>query len=145
MTISSETNLKIRILVVDDDVMLSAAMRRALCPEHELVTESNAAEALKRLKQGEQFDLIMCDLMMPGMSGMDFYTEFSRVDPDLAKRVVFMTGGAFTARAQDFLRRVPNARIEKPFELRSLRDLVRDTVGHWRIDNANNRPWVSTK
>ena len=75
MTLGTGASRRGRILVVDDDVKLGSAMRRALIQEHDVLTETNAAEALKRLVGGEQFDLVMCDLMMPHMSGMDFYAE----------------------------------------------------------------------
>ena len=128
MTIHTVAGRRARILIIDDDVMLSTAMRRALIQEHDVSGENSAEEALKRLAGGEPFDLIICDLMMPHMSGMDFHAELERLDPEQAKRVVFMTGGAFTARARVFLDRVPNVRIEKPFEVHNLRALVQDLL-----------------
>jgi CheY-like chemotaxis protein len=66
----------------------------------------------------------MCDLMMPEMTGMDLHAELSSRDPALAERLVFMTGGAFTPAAREFLDRVVNARVEKPFDVPSLRTLI---------------------
>ncbi len=62
--------------------------------------------------------------MMPDFSGMDFHAEFSSKRPALLPNVIFMTGGAFTPRAREFIDRVSNARIEKPFRLNALLTLI---------------------
>jgi FixJ family two-component response regulator len=67
--------------------------------------------------------------MMPDMTGMELHARLDDVAPELARRVVFLTGGAFTSDARAFLERVPNARIEKPFEPRALRDAVARALG----------------
>jgi signal transduction histidine kinase/CheY-like chemotaxis protein len=118
-----------RILVIDDEPMVLAAVRRCMTPEHEVTTEGNAAAALHRLHDGERFDLIICDLMMPQVSGLDLYEELAATEPDLLHKLVFLTGGAFTPRAREFLDRVPNARMEKPFEGPQLLALVRSLLG----------------
>nr|QKW93825.1 PAS domain-containing sensor histidine kinase [Vitiosangium cumulatum] len=113
-----------RILVVDDEPYVTRALQRSLSPEHEVATVNGARAALKLMDQGSRFDLILCDVMMPGMTGMDLYAELNRSVPDQAQRVVFMTGGAFTPRALSFLQEVPNPKISKPLDLRQLRALV---------------------
>ena len=113
-----------RILFVDDDVMLGKAMRRALGKQHEVVVKSSAREALGLLLGGDTYDVIFCDLMMPDVTGMDFHAELAARLPGVAARVVFLTGGAFTARAVEFLRTVPNAQLDKPVNLPALRDLI---------------------
>jgi PAS domain S-box-containing protein len=113
-----------RILVVDDEPYVTRALQRSLSPDHEVATVNGARAALKVLEQGNRFDLILCDVMMPGMTGMDFYAELSRSAPDQAQRIVFMTGGAFTPRALSFLQEVPNPKLSKPLDLRQLRTLV---------------------
>jgi CheY-like chemotaxis protein len=80
--------------------------------------------ALDRLVAGEEFDTVLCDLMMPDLSGMELYERVAAVRPDVAERFVFITGGAFTPRARAFLDRVPNARIDKPFDAANVRSLV---------------------
>jgi CheY-like chemotaxis protein len=113
-----------RILVVDDEPYVTRALQRSLSPEHEVVTVNGARAALKLLDQGSRYDLILCDVMMPGMTGMDLYMELCRTAPDQAQRIVFMTGGAFTPRALSFLQEVPNPKLSKPLDLRQLRALV---------------------
>jgi PAS domain S-box-containing protein len=113
-----------RILVVDDEPYVTRALQRSLSPDHEVATVNGARAALKLLEQGHRFDLILCDVMMPGMTGMDLYAELNRATPDQAQRVVFMTGGAFTPRALSFLQEVSNPKLSKPLDLRQLRALV---------------------
>ena len=74
------------------------------------------------------FDLILCDLMMPEMTGMDFYAALASRSESLARRVVFMTGGAFTPTAREFLDRVDNPRLDKPVDITRLRQLVDSAV-----------------
>jgi PAS domain S-box-containing protein len=114
-----------RILVVDDEPMIGVAIRRTLQREHEVVTTTSAREAQARLRGGEHFDLILCDVMMPEMSGVDLHQELSSQAPQLAERMVFLTGGAFTPNARAFLSQVKNARVDKPFSAEELRTLVR--------------------
>ena len=83
---------------------------------------------LDRIEKGERFDVIMCDLMMPEMTGMDLHARLSQSRPSDAARMVFLTGGAFTTEAREFLDRVTNHRVEKPFDPVALRALVRDRL-----------------
>ncbi len=114
-----------RILVVDDEPMIGVAIRRTLQREHEVVTLTSAREACARLSGGEHFDLILCDVMMPEMSGVDLHQELSRRAPEVTERTVFLTGGAFTPNARAFLNEVKNHKVEKPFSSEQLRGLVR--------------------
>ncbi|HEX9290581.1 MAG TPA: cache domain-containing protein [Anaeromyxobacteraceae bacterium] len=118
-----------RILAVDDEPLVGVAVRRALAAEHDVVTETTARAALDRLRAGERFDVILCDLMMPEKSGMELYAELARVAPDLAPRIVFLTGGAFTSTASAFLDATTNPLVEKPFETQQLRAVIRGFVG----------------
>jgi PAS domain S-box-containing protein len=115
------------VLVVDDEPAIGLVLRRVL-REHDVTVVTTARQALDLLAAGKCFDSILSDLMMPDMSGMDFHAELSRLFPDAARRVVFISGGAFTPGAQAFLDRVPNPRIEKPFEPQNVRDIVQRSV-----------------
>ncbi|HKO92233.1 MAG TPA: ATP-binding protein, partial [Polyangiaceae bacterium] len=85
-----------RILVVDDEPLITKVVRRTLGREHHVETLNSAAEALVRIRAGERFDIILCDLMMPQVTGMDFHKELIDTVPDQASRMVFLSGGAFT-------------------------------------------------
>ncbi|MFL5344037.1 MAG: PAS domain S-box protein [Hyalangium sp.] len=113
-----------RILVVDDEPNVTVSLRRALSTEHEVAMANSARDALAMLARERAFDVILCDVMMPGMTGMDLYAELEKTAPELAGRVVFMTGGAFTPRAVSFLQSVANPKLGKPLNLEELRMLV---------------------
>ena len=117
-----------RILVVDDEPMVAKTIQRTLSTEHDIVALGSAEEALNRIGAGERFDVILCDLMMPQMTGMDLHAELSRVAREQAGRMIFLTGGAFTTRARAFLDETPNQCIEKPFDILRLRALINDRV-----------------
>jgi CheY-like chemotaxis protein len=113
-----------RLLVVDDDALVSEALERALSGVAEVEATTDARAVLDRLGSGERWDLVLCDLMMPGTSGMELYREALRVVPDAAACIVFMTAGAFTPRARAFLAGVHNPCLEKPFDMGKLRSLI---------------------
>jgi CheY-like chemotaxis protein len=96
--------------------------------EHDVTTLGNAGDALARILAGERFDVILCDLMMPQMTGMELYEQLNRAAPDQAQQIVFLTGGAFTPAARTFLDAVPNQRLEKPFETLQVRALINARV-----------------
>ena len=117
-----------RILVVDDEPRMGKALQRLLAPSHDVAVAQSAREALALVEGGSRFDVVLCDLMMPGMSGMDLHAELARSAPEVAARMVFMTGGAYTASAQRFLETVPNRRLEKPFKPEVLEALIAEMV-----------------
>jgi PAS domain S-box-containing protein len=113
-----------RLLVLDDEPLVGRVVARILATDHDVVTRTSARDALPELLGRPGFDLVLCDLMMPDMTGMDLHAALALAAPALAARLVFLTGGAFTPAAREFLDRVPNPRLEKPFEPRALQDLV---------------------
>jgi two-component system cell cycle sensor histidine kinase/response regulator CckA len=117
-----------RVLVVDDEESLAQAIRRYLTIDHDVDAASNGREALDRITAGARYDVILCDLMMPQMTGMDLHEAVIGIDAEQARRMVFLTGGAFTQSARDFMEKVKNPRIEKPFDLKALRTLVNDLI-----------------
>jgi PAS domain S-box-containing protein len=116
-----------RILLVEDDPLVARAVRRTLSREHDVVLVESGRAALQALAR-EKFDLVISDLMMPEMTGMELHTELLRTHPEVAERMIFISGGAFTDAAREFLRRIPNPQIEKPFDPQQLRDLIRRTL-----------------
>ena len=117
-----------RLLVVDDEPAIRRTLLRLLGQAHEVVTAATGAEGQAILEQDQAFDLILCDLMMPEMSGMELHAWLAAHHPALAEQVVFVTGGAFTPRATDYLTSVGNLRIEKPFDAANLTRLVAELV-----------------
>ena len=117
-----------RLLVVDDEPIVCFSLQRLLSNEGEVIAVTSAREALARIESGERFDVIFCDLMMPQMDGPAMYDELLKIAPSQAERMVFITGGAFTKRARDFIERVPNAHLGKPFDVDALVRLVRSRM-----------------
>ncbi|HEY0992652.1 MAG TPA: response regulator [Kofleriaceae bacterium] len=116
------------VLVIDDEESLAQAIRRFLSVEHNVTAVYRARDALDLLELGTRYDVILCDLMMPQITGMELHTEIVRIDPQQATRIVFLTGGAFTPSARDFLVGATNRRIEKPFDLKEVRRLVNELI-----------------
>ncbi|GAC1525194.1 MAG: response regulator [Polyangiales bacterium] len=117
------------MLIIDDEPLILRVIENVLSPEHDVTCESRASAALERIRAGERFDAILCDLMMPDLTGMDLHSALVAIAPEQAAAVTFMTGGAFTARARAFLESVPNPTIDKPFDPRHLLSQVRGRVG----------------
>jgi PAS domain S-box-containing protein len=117
-----------RVLIVEDDRMVADVIRRFINRDHDVRMVGQAQEALKLVTREPCFDVILCDLMMPQMTGQELFEALSEVQPEQAERMVFMTGGPFTPRARRFLSSVRNHRIEKPFDLQALRRLLNELV-----------------
>jgi nitrogen-specific signal transduction histidine kinase/CheY-like chemotaxis protein len=113
-----------RVLIIDDEPIILRALDRILGAEHQITAVTSAQKALELIGGGERFDVILCDLMMPQMTGIDLHAALITTAPEQARRMVFVTGGAFTARGRSFLDEVPNPRVEKPFDAKSLRALI---------------------
>ncbi len=117
-----------RVLVVDDEPTLGRLVEAILSSQHEVTVAGGAQEALASILAGERYDVILCDLMMPEKTGVDLYEDLLAQAPDQARRMVFMTGGAFTPKARAFLDGIPNPTVEKPFNSARLRSLVSERL-----------------
>jgi PAS domain S-box-containing protein len=116
-----------RVLIIDDDPLVGRSMARLLQAAHEVTVFTSPAEALARLEKGERWDAILCDLMMPELSGMDVAERLAKTAPDVLPRIVYLTGGAFTDRARAFLAE-GRPYLEKPVEAPALRARVAELV-----------------
>jgi signal transduction histidine kinase/CheY-like chemotaxis protein len=117
------------VLVIDDERSIGDILRRRL-RQHDVTAFTSARDALDLLtRSSASVDVILSDVMMPDMSGIEFYAELGRVRPELVERVVFMSGGAFTGEAQTFLSQIPNQLIEKPFTFETLRAAIDRLLG----------------
>jgi CheY-like chemotaxis protein/signal transduction histidine kinase len=113
-----------RVLIVDDEPVLLNLMRRIVQRDHDVVATTQAAEAVARLQAGERFDVFLCDLMMPSMSGIEVHRRVTLAAPEMAERMVFITAGAFTEHARAFLQRATVSWLEKPIDPDDLRALI---------------------
>ncbi len=117
-----------RVLVVDDEEHIRSVMQRMLRRAHDVVTVASGREAQALLEQDAAFDVVLCDLMMPELSGPELHAWLAARHPALARRVVFVSGGAFTPEASEYLESVENRQLGKPFEVRELQSLVAEMV-----------------
>lgn len=119
------------VLIVDDSALVRSLVTRVL--RDHLVVEgvADGAAALERLAMGARYDAVLVDLSMPGIGGAELFSVVRERFPDLAPRIVFLTGGASSPEDERFVRTVTNPVLKKPFaneELRAL--LVRTATGH---------------
>ncbi|WP_205525750.1 ATP-binding protein [Pyxidicoccus trucidator] len=105
-----------RLLLIDDEPSVGRSVSRLVRDMYEVRAVQGGREALQLLSSGERFDAILCDLMMPGMTGMEFVVELERLSPELVPHTGLMTGGAFTPQAREFVGRHSRELLEKPFE-----------------------------
>jgi PAS domain S-box-containing protein len=117
-----------KLLIIDDEEGLVEVLARLLSKEHDVTTATDPERALELLLSDCSFDLVFCDLMMPVMNGMELYTKLKESNTGSEKKIIFMSGGAFTQSSIEFMSQVPNMRIEKPFDLQAVRLIVRDFV-----------------
>ncbi|HZH14252.1 MAG TPA: ATP-binding protein [Archangium sp.] len=118
-----------RILIVDDEPKLALTLGLLLEDAHEVTRCLKAQTALEFIQAGPPFDVILCDLMMPEMTGEQLFEAVSAAAPEQARRMIFMTGGAFTERAQRFLEQVKNLRLIKPFRVDALEAALAQLMG----------------
>lgn len=115
-----------RVLVVDDDVLMVQATRRSLEQDHDVTCAVGGMVALSLVASGlQEFDVILCDLRMSGMSGEDLYFKIGKISPEIAERMIFVSGDLASTSAKRFLGGVPNARFEKPVDWAELRRNIR--------------------
>jgi CheY-like chemotaxis protein len=118
-----------RVLVIDDEAAVGRTIQRLLGEQYDVVVLTAGSEAIDLLvRKAENFDLILCDLTMPDVTGMDVYTRSIEARAEIGQRFVFMTGGTFSPRARDFLDQVPNERLDKPFDLQTVRNLAKSRM-----------------
>ncbi len=117
-----------RILVIDDEPLIGSLIARVLGGGYDVVTVAQAQAGLNLLAAPDDFDLVLCDLMMPGLTGMDVHAALAAQHSPHVASMVFLTGGAFVGQAGQFLARVPNPCLEKPFLAEELRSAVRDAL-----------------
>jgi signal transduction histidine kinase len=112
-----------RLLLIDDERLLVRAMKRGLDSAYEVEVEHRGARGLERART-EAFDLVVCDLMLPDLDGMEIHRRLRLERPEVARRMLFLTGGAFTPEAEAFLVEVGSRVLKKPFSMPHLLDRI---------------------
>ncbi len=117
-----------RVLVVDDEIMVAKSLQLVLAKEFDVSRTTEPERALDWLAAGELFDVILCDVMMPRMNGVELRNRVEQFSTDQAARIVFITGGLLLPQVRLLLDSVPNTCLEKPLDLEGLRELIRRRV-----------------
>lgn len=113
-----------RVLVIDDEPAVLRAFRRVLSPTYAVTIVSNGREALQKIKDCDDFDAVLCDINMPQLSGVDFYRQLELTHPELARRVVFCSGGVFSEADREFIESTRNPVLHKPLAPQVLLDAL---------------------
>ena len=127
-TAPPSSGLRGRVLIIDDDPLIVGLLCRILDKQHDVTCLTDGKPALDLLLSGHRYDVILCDLMMPGTNGMDIYAALSGALPERVQRLVFVSGGAVTPGTRKFIEDIPNRLVEKPFSANQIRTLVSDLL-----------------
>ena len=114
--------------MVDDEPVIGSVLKRILGTAHDVTVVDHGRDALSLLDAGAEFDVVLCDVVMPEVSGPQVYEAARRRHPRLADRFVFITGDALHEKSRCFLASIENPVLTKPFEIGPLRELVRRLV-----------------
>lgn len=114
-----------RLLLLEDEPLVVSLMQRLLADRYDIEATSDATEALSWLESGRRFDVILSDMMLPGMKGMEFFQRLEDEHPSLAPRTGFITGGTFSDETTRFLHLHRDRVLEKPFTASALKSFVR--------------------
>jgi CheY-like chemotaxis protein len=109
-----------RVLVVDDEPRLAQIVAFLLERDHDVRFATDPRTVLSWIEDGDRFDLILSDVMMPGLTGLELHQAICEVAPDQGERMVFMSGNAFRGDITAYLRGVQNPLLEKPFDEEAL-------------------------
>lgn len=118
--------LRANILVIDDEANIGRSFARSL-PEHDITSVDSGRDGIAALDRN-RYDLVFCDVMMPDVTGRGIYEHVVQHHPDMVERLVFMTGGAFTKQAREFVDTVAAHQIDKPFDVDAIRDVIQDLL-----------------
>jgi len=114
-----------RLLIVEDEENMRHAYMRFFGAQHDLAFAWNGFDAAKILAYDRAFDLIICDVIMPEMNGIELYRHVAGAFPGLEKRFVFATGGFGRQDVRDFVASIPNVVLHKPFSFEKILDQLR--------------------
>jgi CheY-like chemotaxis protein len=125
--LASQSVRRLRLLIVDDEVLVARAVRRMFDKEFRVEIALDGQVALEKLSTTD-YDVVLCDVMMPGITGLELYRQVRSVNEALARRFVFATGGLFSQELSESVKRLSNMIVEKPFDPAELRRVIHAAV-----------------
>ena len=127
-----------RILIVDDEVVLGSAVGRILQKDYEVMVVDSGRKGLELVLGQNQFDVVLCDIMMPDVTGMDIHDTLGKQNPAMLDKFIFISGGAFTERTRAFIQTIPERQlISKPFEMSTIKNAIRTLLETTRPQEQN--------
>lgn len=132
---NSDRAERLRLLVIDDEISIGRTLRDIML-DYAVTVAVSAHEALDLLQSEAPFDAVLCDLMMPDMTGPELFRTACQDRPELAERFIFMTGGAFTDHAREFLEHTSCPTLSKPFTIANVYRVVEQAVEQFRSAHA---------
>ncbi|MES2216953.1 MAG: response regulator [Pseudomonadota bacterium] len=119
--------VKKQILLVDDELMLLYSLKRMLDDLYDITIAAGGRKAIDLINdKNNHYDLIICDVSMPDVNGVNLYLYIAKHHPELQKKIIFMTGGPSSVYLDDFFMSIDNIRLSKPFEYEDLRQTIKD-------------------
>jgi len=122
-----------RVMLVDDEPQVARTMERLLRRDYDITVALCGQDAIDHIARGARFDAIVSDVMMPNMTGIELIEELQRVAPDQAQRLIFLSGGVFTAQTRERLAEIGVPQLEKPVTVKELRAWVTRIAEETRI------------
>jgi CheY-like chemotaxis protein len=122
------------VMLVDDEPLVAHTIERLLRRDYDITVALCGQEAIEHIARGMRFDAIVSDVMMPNMTGIELIEEVRRLAPEQAERVIFLSGGAFTAQTREQLDQLGAPQLEKPVTANELRACVKQVAGAARPD-----------
>jgi CheY-like chemotaxis protein len=117
-----------RVLVIDDEQLLGQTIQLGLEDSLDVELETSGTRGLERLLSDDKFELVLCDLSLPDLSGIEIYNRVQAERPELTRSFVVMTGGAVSNESRDFLDTYEGPLLNKPFTLSQVESLVSDIL-----------------
>lgn len=118
---------KKQILIVDDEILLLKSLKHMLEDLYDVTIATGGHRALDLINEKDRyFDLIIVDVLMPDINGVNLYLEIAKQHPGLEKKIIFITGSHAGIYHNDFFRTIDNMQLEKPFDYEDLRQLIKD-------------------
>lgn len=114
------------VLVIDDEPLVGRSIRRVLEQTSDVTVVNSGRQALALFAEGRRYEVVLCDLTMPEIDGVTVYEKVRAADPVQAEQFVFISGGVFTLRARSFVQAVEGRCLEKPFDMKRVREVVAD-------------------
>ena len=125
---AAQASARGRVLIIDDEPAMCRSLKTLLRDRHDVSTAAGGEEALAAMRNEPPFDVLLCDLMMPGLTGMQLSEAIGKEAPQVQAKMIFMTGGAFTDGARAFLGGCSNLRLQKPFTAKELEVAIQQVL-----------------